>query len=154
MITEPSDAPSTEPDPIFAAIAAHQEAFLTKIKAIKVQMEMEATSGSREYQAALAAVTAAYEASNKAQVALTKIRPTTMAGVIALLAYIDDYHTGGFGHPEDPENYRCHHEDLGTEEILDDTVVDKTNKTPLELPYNFWLMRNVREALQNLPNQS
>jgi hypothetical protein len=115
---------------------------------------MKAKTESREYQAALAAVTAAYEASNKVQVALTKIRPTTMAGVIALLAYIDDYHTGRFEHPEDPENYRCHHEDLDTQEILDDTVMDKTNKTPLELPYNFWLMRNVREALQNLPNQS
>jgi hypothetical protein len=39
MIIELSDAPSTEPDPIFAAIAAHHEAFLTKIKAIRVQME-------------------------------------------------------------------------------------------------------------------
>jgi hypothetical protein len=42
----------------------------------------------------------------------------------------------------------------GLSELTDETILDKFNGEPIRLPYDFWIMRNVREALQTLAMQS
>jgi hypothetical protein len=34
------------------------------------------------------------------------------------------------------------------------TIIDKDNGKPIELPYYFWIMRNIKAALQALAKQS
>jgi hypothetical protein len=63
-----------------------------------------------------------------------------------------------------PPNERDEHWFIGLREdfwndrrlldLSDDTILDQLNGNPIELPYNFWIMRNVREALQPLAEQS
>jgi hypothetical protein len=88
-----------------------------------------------------------------AELGLTKIQPTTMAGVLALLAYMDDFHVQTFELPEDPGDWHSGDQEL-TEYLEDDAILDKFDGEPVKLPYNVWIMRNVRAALQSLATQS
>ena len=88
-----------------------------------------------------------------AELGPTKIQPTTMAGVLALLAYMDDFHTQAFQLPEDPKNWHSGDEEL-TEWLEDDAILNKFDGEPIKLPYNVWIMRNIRAALQSLATQS
>jgi hypothetical protein len=138
-------------DPIFAAIAAHREAFMLTLKAIKVRVPLHPRAP--EAQAADAAVSAAHDVLAEAEIALIAIQPTTMAGVIALLDYIDDFHTQAIVLPEDPKNYHSEVSFL-SDGLQDDRLINRFNGEPIELPFNFWIMNNVREALQTLTMQS
>jgi hypothetical protein len=112
-------------------------------------MRLESTP---EEEAAYDAETEARDALNPHQMALTEIQPTTMAGVLALLAYLDDFRTQAIELPEDPRGY--HSEESFLSELTDETILDKFNGKLVVLPYDFWIMRNVREALQSLAKQS
>jgi hypothetical protein len=105
-----------------------------------------------EEEAAYDAETEARHTLNAHQMALTEIQPTTMAGVLALLTYLDDFRVQSIELPEDPTGY--HSEESFLSELIDETILDKFNGRPIRLPYDFWIMRNVREALQSLAKQS
>lgn len=73
-----------------------------------------------------------------AATAMIEVRPTTMAGVLALLAYIDDFNRGTRS-----EHY------IWPGELIDDKTMDGRGN-PLEMPWAFWVMRNVQAALQSI----
>ncbi len=88
-------------DPIFAAIEKHKEAFRIYHEAARVRMHTVDAKWSPEYDAdalevAQQAEDAGYEAHEDAAYALTEVRPTTMAGVLALLRYVEDFNSGAF----------------------------------------------------------
>ena len=39
-------------------------------------------------------------------------------------------------------------------ELEDETMLNKFDGEPITLPYGFWIMRNIRAALQSLTTQS
>jgi hypothetical protein len=56
-------------------------------------------------------------------------------------------------HPEDPSNWHSGQDgDLG--ELIDEDIIDRFSGKPVELPFMFWVMRNVQEALQTLTVKS
>ena len=57
------------------------------------------------YQAPEEADAEAYQAKRDAEFDLVETEPTTHAGIVALLAYVDDFHTGAFADPDDPKWY-------------------------------------------------
>jgi hypothetical protein len=90
-----------------------------------------------------------------AQWKLTNVVPTTFAGVLALLAYSDDLYTGALALPEEPQNWHSGREVGGFLGVsCDDEVLDKFSGEPIELPLIFWIMRNVRTALQDMAVRS
>jgi hypothetical protein len=141
---------SIELDPIFATIAAHREAELRKMRTGRVHFRTE--WGTPEEDAAQVALSAAYEVLRDAECDLGNTLPTTLAGIIALLAYAEEYHVQAIELPEDPIQWHSHHDFFGT--LVDDEVRDRFNGEPIKLPLTFWIMRNVREALQTLAVQS
>jgi hypothetical protein len=74
-----------------------------------------------------------------------------MTGVIALMTYTDDFHIQAFKLPEDPPDWHSEELELGT--LTDDTIIDKFDGAPIELPLNFWIMHSVRAALQTVMTQ-
>lgn len=126
-------------DPIFAAIYAHrvsQEALH-----VACQVSGKLYGHEPEADAINAATAAAADYFETTTTALTDITPTTLAGVLALLAYIDDFNRGEVSGSE----YLL----WGYEEYGDETVkrVDGRN---LEMPWPFWVMRNIQSALLNI----
>ena len=103
------------------------------------------------YQAPEEADAEAYQAKRDAEFDLVETEPTTHAGIVALLAYVDDFHTGAFADPDDPKWYSQPEE---FEDWEDEQIVMRHNGKPLPLSFTFWIMRNVRTALQTLAVQS
>jgi hypothetical protein len=141
---------SADLDPIFAAIAAHREAFMHKMRACRVTVHAE--DDTPEQEAAWEAEDAGRDILDQAKTDLGTTQPSTMAGVIALLTYMDDFHVQAFELPEDPTQWHSEQQELGT--LVDESILDKFNGRPIELSLNFWVMRNVRAALQMLAKQS
>jgi hypothetical protein len=135
--------PRNETDPIFATIAAHREALMRQMAASRATMDVE--SFTPEYDAARAGYPAAREVQNQAESVLAWTRPSTTAGVLALLTYMTDFHAQAFELPEDGE-WHSGPEELGM--LVDDAIVDKFTGKPIPQPLNFWIMRNVLEALE------
>jgi hypothetical protein len=91
----------SSPDPIFAAIERHKVAFRTsqeagRIRVYTVDCEEAPEYDAVKHKAAEEADCAATDASNDAAYALTTIRPTTMAGALALLRYVEAFNAGAF----------------------------------------------------------
>jgi hypothetical protein len=83
-------------DPIFAAIERHREGDTPdwgpdcdEAKLAVVEKEDDA----------------AYQANEDAAMALTTIRPTTIAGILALLEYVEFFNAGGIFLPDDRVNW-------------------------------------------------
>lgn len=106
-------AASATSDPTFAAIEAHKAARITVYSAIDAVSAMEkqlAAEGlmyrrdraedPRQIEAE-AALSAAFEAETDAACVLVTERPTTIAGVLALLSYANKADTDGEGWPDD-----------------------------------------------------
>ena len=129
-------------DPIYAAIDSHRAAHLRESELCAIAGDMTKMDSGKP--AADAATSAASDAADDAAVALTNIRPTTLAGIVALLAYIDDFNCGRVG---DSEHYQW------PDELLDDDVKTRRGRA-LEMPYAFWIMRNVQAALATIAVQS
>jgi hypothetical protein len=142
---------SAGPDPAFAAIDAHRELFVRLMVAARHDSYLE--RGDEGKEEAEAAGTLARTAEDDARWELANVLPTTFAGVLALLAYLDDFYTGAFVHPDDPQNwYSCEEDWLST--FADEDIVDKFSGEPIRLPLIFWITRNIRTALQEMAVQS
>jgi hypothetical protein len=85
---------ATEPDPIFAAIERHKMAFRIEQETCRAEGHMD--SSAPEYKATRAAVDVANDACNEAAYALAELEPTTKAGALALLKYVEEFNAGHF----------------------------------------------------------
>ncbi len=95
-------------DPIFAAIEGHKAAYLASMAASRIQSNMVDAEFSPEYdpikcEAAHAAARAADAADAAAAEALATIRPTTIAGLLALMRHVEQFNAGAFALDIDPE---------------------------------------------------
>lgn len=103
-------AVATEPDPIFAAIAAHGRAAEAYSKALRKQNddeEIHKITDSEILAANLEAVELTGEADTEAACAMLATVPTTLAGAIALMEYsMSGEHCYGCAWPDlfDPED--------------------------------------------------
>jgi len=131
-------------DPIFAAIDRHITATMEMMRAGSVYAVRD-----EESQKAAADADAAADAFVAASCTLTEICPTTLHGVLALLDHVDSFNRGEFAlndecasrHEEWPDN------------LFDETIHDARGNRlghPDGLPFAFWLLRNVRDALARL----
>ena len=75
-----------------------------------------------------------------------------MAGVLALLAYMDDFHTQQFFLPDNPNHW--HSDEIWIGEGWTGEEINRFDGEPLALPYNLLIMRNVSNALKRLAPQS
>jgi hypothetical protein len=91
------------------------------------------------------------KAEDDAVVALTNVRPTTIGGIVALLAYVDEFNRGGMTVPSEPSYYSEH--ELWPDNITDDDSLTLRGE-PLEMPFPYWVMRNVQAALTALAVRS
>jgi hypothetical protein len=138
---------STEPDPIFAVIERHREAYLARMRASRAVFGLRHTDPA--FDKADAADSDAHLIESKALDALCTIEPTTFVGVLALMQYVQDFYEQKLELPEESHNWHS----VGTElEGLYEAegMFDKFNGKPLELPISYWIMVNVRGALQEL----
>ena len=88
-------------DPIFALIERHKAAYRRHMECGQVASGTTSYELAPDYDAAVlataeAAAQAAFKASHAAAFALTKIQPTTIAGVLALLQHVDAFNSGAF----------------------------------------------------------
>jgi hypothetical protein len=133
------------PRSYFAAIEVHRAALLQQME--KSWSFADLDVDAPDYNAAEAEEGAARDVEEKIQMDLANVQPTTLGGVLALLAYVDEICLGGVKLPHDPDwrsDVECLHD------FSDDAIVDSFDGKPLELPLLFWLMRNVRNTLQGL----
>jgi hypothetical protein len=95
-------------DPIFAAIERHREAYMLRLTAGRIRGDTPDWGPDCD-EAKLAVVEkeddAAYQANEDAAMALTTIRPTTIAGILALLEYVEFFNAGGIFLPDDRVNW-------------------------------------------------
>jgi DNA-binding CsgD family transcriptional regulator len=137
-------APATINDQIFVAIDKH----------ITATMEMMRTGSiyalrDEESKKAAADADAAADAFVEASCALTEICPTTLRGVLALLDHVDSFNRGEFALNE---KWSSNHQDW-PDNLFDQDIFDvKGNQLghPDGLSFEFWLLRNVRDALTRL----
>jgi hypothetical protein len=145
---------AAELDLIFAAIERHKVAFrLSQVKC-RIRSETVDAEWAEEYdpveckaveEADRAANVAAADAAN----ALTTIRPTTMAGLLALVRHIEAFNAGAFFlEPTPPEtsvyDWRSRPADWPADRD-DDKMVDM---------FGYSVLANVRRALESLAVQS
>lgn len=103
-------APLTVDDPIFAAIERHKVACLRDMEASDIRSRTVDAKWSPEYDAekvrmADIAEQATGFAERAAAMALINTRAATMAGVLALLEYVEFFNTRGIKLPSDPGNW-------------------------------------------------
>ena len=140
---------ASEPDPVFATVAAHREAFVEHMRAARLDGKLMRSDPRAE--ATGAALDAADEVYQEATLELSEVVPTTMAGVVALLRYLEEFQEQAIELPEAPRQWHSgDHDALLTETYEHPNLVDKFNGEPLELPFVYWVMQNVRTALQSL----
>ena len=138
-------------DPVFAAIAAHRETYVKMMRACRMVCLLPADD-PREAELE-AAADAASEIEHEARAELSSAVPATMVGVIGLLQYLGEFQEQAIELPEDPRHW--HSETPDGDSVMRTTyeapdLFDKFNGRPLELPFAYWVMRNVREALESL----
>src|SRR5215469_6310066 len=129
-------------DPIFAAIGKHSNATME-------MMRTGAISARRNEEKASADADAAADAFVVASCALVEVCPTTLRCVLALLNHSDSFYHGEFALNE---HWFSNHEDWPNN-LLDADIVDARGNHlghPDGLPFGFWLLRNVRNALSRL----
>jgi len=143
---------ATEPDPAFAAIDTHRQALVQSMTAARHNFFLGSRDKGKEEADAAADV--ARTAEDDAQWELANVVPNTVAGVLALFAYLHDLYVGAIALPEDPANWRSNEESDGLSSFADEEIIDRFSGEPMELPLIFWITRNVREALQEMAVQS
>lgn len=139
-LAAPAALASLAPDPIFAAIEAHRAAYQAHIDLISnvPSIDDDLICSGAEYEAT-------HELSEQTAIDLTCIEPTTIAGVIALLAYVDHFNRGGITTQNRGSVYS--YQDAWPETLQSDDVLSRRGK-PLGLPFECWIMRNAKEALE------
>jgi hypothetical protein len=108
-LAAPALALNAGPDPIFDLIERHKVAFRTSQEAARIRSGTVDVERSPKYdpvkcKEALEADSAAGDAATDAANALITVRPTTIAGVLALIRYVEAFNAGAFflePYPED-----------------------------------------------------
>jgi hypothetical protein len=96
-------AAASEPDPVFPTVTAHREAFVEHMRAARLDGKLMRSDPGAE--ATGAALDAADEALEGATLELSKVVPTTMGGVMALLRYLEEFQEQAIELPEDPRGW-------------------------------------------------
>jgi hypothetical protein len=138
-------AAAAEPDPIFAALKTHRQAYLAAMKAAWVDFHLE--HGDEGKEEAQAADGAARVVESDAQLDLKNTVPTTIVGVLALLRYIDEHCTQAIALPEDPRNWHSTHDDGWLRKYTLEGTFDRYDGEPIELLLIFFVARNAHSAL-------
>jgi hypothetical protein len=144
----PAIAASTEIDPIFAAIERHKVAFRASQAADNIRMGTVTAKWSPDYdpvecKAVMEASSATSGAAANAANALTTIQPTTIAGLLALMHYIEAFNAGAFALDIDPDNWRSRPADWPAD----------VDKDEIDL-FGYSILANVRSALEAMAVQS
>jgi hypothetical protein len=130
------------PDPIFAAIERHKDIFRSSLEARRVWSDTPRVPWSEEAWEADVRFRWVHRRENRAGRALATVRPTTVAGVVALIEYVEAFNAGAFKLPHDTgwasEPCLWPPEDIGSD-------IDM---------FGFMLLSNVRAALQAMAVQS
>lgn len=142
----PAFAFPSEPDPVFAVIEAHRAAYLHWSEAVRVSASMYQTDPG--YDVAQAVTEERSGPEQEAAAELAGIVPATMAGVHALLDYIDAFNRGGLALPNDSPTQISSHL-TWPEDLEEESVTDACGR-PLNQPWPFWIMRNVSIALRQI----
>lgn len=129
-------------DPIFAAIEEHRTAFFEHLELITdvPNDDDDLICEGPEYEAS-------YERTEDAAVALANVQPTTVDGVLALLAYVHQFNLGSI---TCTRRQGCYSEHLLWPEYLVDDEVKSRRGRELKLPFPYWIMENVRAALAEI----
>jgi len=133
------------PDPIFAAIERHKAAFRRSQECGRTRSGTVDAKWSPEYDhaaciAAEAADEAAVKGSDKAALALTTTQPTTVAGLLALLDYVQAFNAGA-----------QFLEDWGASAPMHWPAMDDDDEMDL---FGYAILANVRRALEAMAVQS
>jgi len=134
-------------DPIFAVIEKHRAALIFQMAKSRVVCHLN--NHDPEYETAEEEEQSARAEENFAQELLAGSVPSTPAGAVALLAYVDDLCTQKIVLAEDPTQWYSQHQIL--DDFLRDDVVDAFSGHVMSLPFFFWVMRNVRATLEASP---
>jgi hypothetical protein len=105
-VAVPVSVKAATDDPIFALIEQHKAAYRTSQETGRVKCRTVDWSSSPEYDPILCkavdeAADAAHDAASNAAMALITIRPTTIAGLLALMRYVEAFNNGAFALDED-----------------------------------------------------
>jgi hypothetical protein len=132
-------------DPIFPAIEAHRAAALASMQTGSAYAVLNtAETGS--------ASNAADEIFDEASLDLADVFPTTLQGVLALLDYVDSFNRGDLTVTDEwhtAKNQWRSNPEMWPDCYVDDEITDNMGHA-LELPFAFWLLRNVRDVLAAL----
>jgi hypothetical protein len=138
----PALAVAAPHDPIFAAIAAHTAATMHMLQVGKDSGAGDMLPTDPRHAAAEAAQWAADDAFDAETERLLAVKPTTMAGVVALLAHVVRFDTGQFTlggtHRTEATIWPTH--------LIDDAITDGHGR-PCELPFAHWVLHTVHQAL-------
>jgi hypothetical protein len=143
----PAMALGAAADPIFAAVERHKIAFRAsqaagRIKFHTIDAEWHPDYDPVECKVVDEAVTTSDDAADDAANALTTIQPTTIAGLLALMRYVEMFNAGAFALDIDP-NWRS--APMHWPADVDDDEIDL---------FGYDVLANVRRALESMPVQS
>lgn len=140
-------------DPIFAAIERHKKAYQLSMLAARIRSDTIDASWHPEYDpvkraAVMDAESSADDEADDAADALTSIRPTTMAGVLALIHYVEAFNAGAFFlEPDSTETVS----DWQSGPIFWPRYEDDQDDVSM---FGFAILANVRSALEAMAVQS
>lgn len=132
-------------DPMFAAIEIHKRAFVEHLKAQRDLAYGEDASpqiSARKHAQLRRADRKAYDAYSSASAELAALRPTTLAGVSALLDHVERFNAGEFGLADDSKGWRSGVTMWPGNRLCDDDSKDV-------FPHGLWA--NVRTSLADMP---
>jgi hypothetical protein len=139
-------------DPIFAAIERHKSAYRHSMECGRISVHTNDVKSSPGYdpvlcKAVLRANDDADHATTDAAFALTTIRPTTMAGILALIHYVEAFNAGAFFLEPNPgakvDDWRS--APMFWPETKDDDEIDL---------FGYAVLANIRCALEAMAVQS
>lgn len=147
LSTLPQSTSASQIDPVFAVIERHKQAlnaWFPKLDAV-CRMHLEDPG----FEAANRLSHSCDDVADEVEHEFLGLVPTTWAGVFALLKHIDDINRGEVGSLQPHGGCRtCYLQ------WPDDAYTDGETKTAdgslLEQEWPFWVMRNIRVALENL----
>jgi len=150
---------ATEPDPIFAAIERHKVAFPISMAASSVRMGTVDAKWSSEYdpvklEKAEAARSAADDEAGDAAFNLTLIEPTTFAGIVALIDYMEEFNQGQFRLEGEEDEWFSAAYMWPAADQFEFEGHDERHDPDGELGMAYAILLNVRDALRALAVQS
>jgi hypothetical protein len=129
-----------QPDPIFTLIERHREAELRKLAAGAAYAVVAPSDPN--HAAAVAADNAARDAQEDAGAALLETKPTTRAGIFALVDYVLSFNEGGVALPDKP---RWCSSACDWPEMTDDDGIDVTG---------FAFLKHIIDALKTIERKA